>query len=197
VVISQGHRNDQGIERVRHGGKPMHDLPRNQPNREFSHIEPLMGQHGDFTPELIEIDALLTEQAQASTIPQGLSERVFLASVSGLPQQSYKFVEFASGNRVRKLWFRSVSGQVAMAASVALAFGIALWVVQRPNSNQPTLAHSDVETEFALASALRPAHEGSTTAWEGQFDYLLETNELTSPSDITDEVAVMIRELEM
>jgi hypothetical protein len=177
------------------------------PNHDFSLREPLTGVLGEFTPELIEIDALLAEQARCSGVPSELSDRVYLASVSMLPAtgDSYRFAEVAVRHEARqngqrwigRLRFRSISGQVAMAASLAMAFGIAVWFVQRPHSNFSSTAQVDVESEIALASALRPMHGDTAGALEGQFDYLLETNDMTSPDDITNELAMLVRELEM
>ena len=170
--------------------RPKHDLNALDPL-----ADELAKQLGDLTPDMVEIDAMLGELAQRPGEPLGLSERVFLASVGSLPSESYRFADHAAKRSLfgRKLWFRSVSGQVAMAASVALAFGFALWFVLHP---QRSAARSDAEAEFALAHALRPIQDGSTSALEGQIDYLLETNELTSPEDITSELAMLVRELE-
>jgi hypothetical protein len=161
-------------------------------------IEPLSPDLGDFTPEMVELDAMISEVAQQSGELQALRERVFLASVGQLPAETYRFADHAAKRGVlsQKLWFRSISGQVAMAASLALAFGVALWIVLRPTHPDSSMARNDIESEFALAGAFRPLHEGPN-AFEGQFDYLLDTNELTSPDDINDEVAVLIQELEM
>jgi anti-sigma-K factor RskA len=155
-------------------------------------LEPLPG---DFSPDLQAIDERLAELAAQSVVRSDLSQRVFAASVQNLPanvggNRNLRFVDRVWGGR--QAW-----GQFAMAASVAIAFGIALWFVQGPHTNPiNNVATLNSDVDVSVVSMLRhlPAEPSHL---ENEFDYLLETSDLTSPDEITSELAMLVREMEM
>ena len=145
-----------------------------------------------FSPEMRAVDDELRAQARQVEIPLGLSDRVFAASVKELPRE-------LPGAGDRRLRFPSwavrhgVWGQLAMAASVALAFGIALWFVYGPHTKRAAGAS---DTAASLAAALRPL-SAEPDPFENDFSYLLETSDLNSAEDIKSELVMLVRELEM
>ena len=163
--------------------------PNHDDNR--GRLEPLPG---DFAPELQAIDDRLAQLATRSVAPLGLNNRVFDASVEKLP------IERIVSRRLRfvdHVWGRQIAwGQFAMAASVALAFGIALWFVQGPHTKPiENVAIHNADAEVSVATMLHLPSEQSHL--ENEFDYLLETSELTSSDEITSELVMLVRELEM
>lgn len=163
-------------------------------NQNVRDLEPLPS---GFSHDLRAVDEELAEHARQSPAPEGLCGRVFLASVEKLPSQlalerRLKF-PFATLAARRGVW-----GQLAMAASVALAFGIALWFVQGPHTKPPVklVRTDDSDARVSLAAALRPL-SADPAPFESDFSYLLETNDLTSADEITSELVMLVRELEM
>ena len=158
--------------------------PNHDDNR--GRLEPLPG---DFAPELQAIDDRLAQLASRSVAPLGLTDRVFDASVEKLPSERLVSRRLRFVDRV---WGRQIAwGQFAMAASVALAFGIALWFVQGPHTKPiENVAIHNADVEVSVATMLQ-------SHLENEFDYLLETSELTSSDEITSELVMLVRELEM
>jgi hypothetical protein len=162
------------------------------PDDRKQRLEPLPG---DFSPRLQSIDERLSEVARQGSVPLGLSQRIFAASVERLPAQ----VRNERGLRfVDRVWSnRTAWGQFAMAASVAVAFGVAFWFVQGPHTKPvENIAHHNAEPDVSLAAMLRHLPSGQSHL-EHDFDYLLETREMTSPDPITSELVMLVRELEM
>lgn len=162
-----------------------------RPNLNTHEPEPLPGV---FSPEMRAVDDELRAQARQAEIPLGLSDRVFAASVKQLPVDLP-----GAGDRRLRFPFQSwtarhgVWGQLAMAASVALAFGVALWFVYGPHTKRATGAS---DTAASLAAALRPL-SSEPDPFESDFSYLLETSDLNSAEDIKSELVMLVRELEM
>ena len=149
-----------------------------------------------FSPVLCEIDARVREVAAQSPAPAGLSDRIFDASVSMLAVEAAPARQTLrlAGTESRRLLWSSGWSRMAMAASLLLALGISVWFVQR--STSPAGVVDLPEAEFALASALQRL-PGSSEQIESDVNYLFKANDVTSVDSITNEIALLERELEM
>lgn len=160
------------------------------------HTEPWPGS--GLSPELAEIDSMMSRCARRQPVPEGLADRVFDASVELLPARRRR------GGRVLRLRpARPVSisswGRLAMAASIAIAFFTASLLT--PLGGPRKLLSPDVELallEFAGAAdaelpwTLRELDDPQL----GQVAHLLVTRDMTF-RDLTSDLAALAADLEM
>jgi len=151
------------------------------------------------------IDAQLRASARQGAVPMGLSGRVFEASVMLLPKQASETVEVRSLRLVgteRSIFNRLAWGRLAMAASVLIAAGVGVWMMNQsaPPSlvaivpNGPLTGDSNF-LDPMLASDFATLPEGAASDVERDLSYLLDTNELTSFDDLTGELALLVADL--
>ncbi len=148
----------------------------------------------EFSAGLREIDDRLALEARRALVPDGLAERVLRASVASV----------ASPPRARRLrpvrptreplW--SVAwGRLALAASVALAMGAALWLFQGP-SPQRGFDPGDHAARGALPPEVEWLLMESAAEGDREFASLLDTRDLTF-DDLVGELAMLVANLEM
>jgi len=109
----------------------------------ISQIQPLPG---DFSPAMRELDSRLTQSARQTPASAGLVERVFEASASLLPEHQtsdaaasrWRLIPTVPGRALQL--HRLAWGRVAMAASVLIACGIAVWFLEHAPASAPGLA---------------------------------------------------------
>lgn len=157
---------------------------------------------GETDLQLRQLDARLTRDAHRNDIPSGMAGRVFDASVGHLPDRRLRFPDESasvlnnSSTRRRQYW-----GRMALAASVAVAFGVS-WqmfthsgngLLEQPQvaiSNHPESVSLIGENVFVNAVALSLDTEqvllDFTSANANDYSYLA-TRELTL-SQLTEEM---------
>src|SRR5262245_2589889 len=174
----------------------------NNAKQAFNRVQPLPS---DFSAELRAIDDALSEAAQKSPVPVGLSERVFEASSGLLTRHGAT----SSQPEVRTLRFPQLRfaqlsrGRLAMAASLAMAFGVAVWFLQ-PHSSPPSdsvvavdgdgwalnrAAHSSVTIDLPEAFELLPTD--SVAQRESEYVPYLVTSEVTYAEDLHDALVML------
>jgi hypothetical protein len=94
-------------------------------NQRSSHPESHEHPAGD--RELQRLETTLHEAGGAWPVPVGLAERVYEASVSRLPRRRLRLVGTSRAPIHTRL-----SGRLAMAASLGMAFVVAAWFMQVP-----------------------------------------------------------------
>jgi hypothetical protein len=149
------------------------------------------------------IDTQLRQTAHQTIVPMGLSDRVFEASVMLLPRQASEPVEIRSLRLVgteRSIFNRLAWGRLAMAASVLIAAGVGVWMVNQsapsPVVGPGTIVFLDPQpSDSALAAEFATLPEGAASDVERELSYLLDTNELTSFDDLTGELALLVADL--
>jgi len=154
----------------------------------------------EFDRRLVELDQKLSRQAASEPVPPQLADGVFRASVSRLP----------AGRETAPLRFprrvpRPVWGQLAMAASVALACMVGVWFHHSPSAPSVddsfvhrTLSPSGGTTDLA-GSAIestpldRVGHDVELLSpdamhllLDGGSDYLIDTRDLTHAQAVDD-----------
>lgn len=156
----------------------------------------------EFDRHLVELDRKLSRNAASEPTPTGLAERVYRASVSLLPGRvQHDRLRFS--RRVRT----PVWGQLAMAASVAVAFVVAAWfhssTILPGDSEQGLAQHSPTlpEERTADTGERRSPHEHEQhlsrraellspealrLLFDGGSDYLLDTRDLTHAEAVDD-----------
>lgn len=150
----------------------------------------------EFDRRLVELDQKLSGQAESQPTPVGLAERVFRASVSLLPHQhEHASLRFPRSVRT-PVW-----GQLAMAASVAVAFVVAAWfhsaTTTTPSDSDGFVHHTPppiVESMLSAgdrdaADSTRPqllSPEVEHLLFDGESDYLLDTRDLTHADAVDD-----------
>lgn len=160
-------------------------------------------------------DEMLDGLVDSTEIPDGLSDRVFRASVAGLPVAPLKF-ESAPARRINVAFW----GRAAMAAAILIACVVGVRVILLGGSTQTTdpsdgdsaqnpttpavttIAHvTTVSSEERLERAL---WGGRNLAWSdeaasplerGELDYLLDARH-ASLDDVMDEVDDVIAQLD-
>ncbi len=158
------------------------DLGRSLPDMEhFSNQRPA---------ELREVDADLSAWARRQAVPPGLADRVFDASVGLLPVRR---IRPARANRLDSLigfpaW-AGLGGRLALAASIALAFFVAVRVMP-PAGGVLTRNLEMVLLEYAGGDA------GFLDPRFAQVEHILMTRDMTF-GDLTNELAQVVQDLEM
>jgi hypothetical protein len=162
------------------------------------------------------IDHLLNANARQMIEPVGLRRRIFEASIAALPverQPALHLVGTDSEGSVHGLAARRrlTWSRMAMAASVALAFGIGTLMFM--SSPKPTAtmeiaavdrAHSpaahvlsSTEAAAIAMSDLNKLPAGSIDRLDGQMNYLLNTRDVASLDDVRGELLTLVAALEM
>ncbi len=128
-------------------------------------MEPAAGQGGlRAAPDLQEdphVEALLAAHARRHQVPPGLAGRVYEASVGHLPVQRPRRARIFRLEPVRSA---SLWGRLALAAAVAMAFGVAVQVLQPKQLLSP---HAELALweyaqtpDLGLATVIDFEHEG-------------------------------------
>ncbi len=154
-------------------------------------------------PEIQRIESLLSLDARRLRVPRGLVERTFDASVQHLPAPKRRSLTFIQPQPVD----RSVLSRLAMAAAVGLAVIVGVMFLRSPNTMQvpagfDQMAHNGA-IDRSATTVVRPAVASQLSAdreW-----LLLDAVHLShysdvrhlSWSDINDDMASLVRELEM
>ncbi len=110
-----------------HPGSGSEDL-----HGERSHTEPLFDLEGHpIDPELRRVDRAVERLARSQSIPTGLAERLYQASVEHLPTPQKIQVDFQQTQRSHRSrsWRSPAFSRLAMAAAVGLAFIVAIWAM--------------------------------------------------------------------
>lgn len=151
------------------------------PRHASSQIPPLPGSFDD---QERRIDAQITQAlgVDANMVPEGLADRVYQASVRGLPAPLPLPLREAQPLRPHRLVVgRLAWGRLAMAASVLLGIGLGIWSLQPSRPVGPSsVAQIDIRLDGPLATELAMLPQGSATDMENELSYLLDTNDLTS-----------------
>lgn len=150
----------------------------------------------EFDRRLVEVDEKLARRAASQTPRIGLTDRVFRASVSHLPaQQDHSPLRFPRTVRT-PVW-----GQLAMAASVAVAFVVAAWfhsAVTTPTGTDGLVHHTPppavesmplADDQAASAPPSAPqmlSPEVEHLLFDGESDYLLNTRDLSHADAVDD-----------
>ena len=152
----------------------------------FRDPEPLPA---DFPASLRQADELLAREAGQAPVPAGLTDRVFRASVAGLPARRLEPPKrrLVAGAVPLRL---ATWGRLAMAASVALAFVVALRLMREQAPAPLDLARTaalPVEVEWLLMEQ---------AGTDGEVTYLLDTRDMTF-AELAGELAMLAANLEM
>ncbi len=141
-------------------------------------------------PEYREVEARLAAWAERQPVPPGLATRVFDASVGLLPARRRQRSPLLQMPRLASLaaW-RGVGGRLALAASITLAFLVAVRVMPR-ESNRLTPDVEMVLLEYA--GGQRGLVDPRFTAVE----HILMTRDMTF-GDLTNDLDRVVADLEM
>ena len=153
----------------------------------------------EFGPELGRVDDAVAQAASGAPLPAGLADRVFEASVARMPRP---LLRPATLRPAARRWAGTAPvrssrwSSLAMAASVALAFGVASWLVRPPASPENRSLLVDSRTDDVLAPdvvwlLMQPAAEG-----DPEVASLLDTEDMTF-DDLAGELAMLVSRLEM
>ena len=142
----------------------------------------------DVAPGLRRLDASLGRLAHGADVPAGLARRVFTASVRLLPVRP---LTAAAGRRAPTTSWRwpdlgVLSGRLALAATLALAFVMAARFLERPPGAGDSMVGADLG--FLESDPLEQL--------DNEFAYLLDTGTVTR-DDVTGEMNLMILALGM
>jgi hypothetical protein len=142
-------------------------------------------------PEFREIDARLASWARRQPVAPALADRVFEASVAMLPARRRPRSPLLQLPRLASLssW-RGVGGRLALAASITLAFIVALRVMPSGNSNPLTPDVEMVLLEYA------GGQRGFVDPRFAQAEHILMIRDMTF-GDLTNDLARVVANLEM
>jgi hypothetical protein len=152
-----------------------------------------MERFSDQTPtEFREVEARIADWAGRQAVPPGLADRIFDASVGLLPERRGRRLPLP---RMPRLWSLSarggLGGRLALAASIALAFLVAVRVSPRPgDTNRLTPGVETVLLEYA------GGQQGFTDSRFAQVEHILMTRDTTF-GDLTNDLARVVANLEM
>lgn len=169
--------------------------------------------HNEFPalpPDLRHVDASLAEMAAREAMPVGLADRTYEASVTALPKQRLRLrgrIQTTSVHRPLR-FHRTAWGQLAMAASVALAFVIgAMFLSDQPvlqDMSGMTAHHGESSTVVTPVALTRPALLSREAEQElfganfngDRFAYIVETRDVTH-SDVLRDLNRLLDDLEL
>lgn len=175
----------------------------------------------EFDAELAQVDSLLSHALHdEAPAPIGLSQRVFEMSVASLPaasesqratQQPLRLVA-ASTVRVTRYTFATWRS-LALAASVLLVAGVALWVTWPRGGNADRFTLNNDNPDPASSGNTKPVARSvkldfpdlnrlaekpsDLDALEGEVSYLLDVAPLRSFDDLDNDVRLLVQQLEM
>ncbi len=165
---------------------------RNHDNYPSSTPDPLPA---DFSPGLREIDDRLAREARRETVPMGLADRVFRASVEYLPSPP-RPRRLRPVRTAREPLWSLAWGRLALAASVVLAVGAALWLVQGRSGRIERVEIGDVAVRGALPPEVERLLMEPVGGGDSELASLLDTRDLTF-DDLAGELAMLVAKLEM
>ena len=143
-------------------------------------------------PEFREVEARLSSWARRQPVPPGLASRVFDASVGLLPARRRPRSPLLQMPRLASLsaW-RGMGGRLALAASITLAFLVAVRVMPRPGeSNRLTPDVEIVLLEYA------GGQRGFVDPRFAKAEHILMIRDMTF-GDLTNDLARVVADLEM
>ena len=144
----------------------------------------------DFSPGLREIDDRLAREARREAVPLGLADRVLRASVEYLPSPPRP----RRLQPVREPLWSLGWGRLALAASVVLAVGAALWLVEGPTERMVVVGDGGVRG--ALLPEVERLLMEPAAGVASELASLLDTRDLTF-DDLAGELAMLVANLEM
>ena len=150
---------------------------------------PSMDHFSDQTPpEYRAVEARLSSWARGQPVPPGLASRVFNASVGLLPARRRPRSSMLQMPRLAPLsaW-RTVGGRLALAASITLAFLIAVRVMP-PNPFTPDVQMVLLEYEGGQRGLVDPRF--------AKAEHILMIHDMTF-GDLTNDLARVVADLEM
>ncbi len=153
---------------------------------------PDMDRFPDQTPpEFREVEARLSSWARRQPVPPGLAGRVFDASVGLLPARRRLRSPLLQMPRLASLsaW-RGMGGRLALAASITLAFLVAVRVMPSGNSNPLTPDVEMVLLEYA------GGQRGFVDPRFAKAQHILMIRDMTF-GDLTNDLARVVANLEM
>ena len=149
----------------------------------------------DFSPGLQEIDDRLAREARREAVPMGLADRVLRASVEYLPSPPRPRRLQPVRTAREPLWSLGW-GRLALAASVVLAVGAALWLVEGPTARVDMVVVGDGGVRGALLPEVERLLMEPAAGVASELASLLDTRDLTF-DDLAGELAMLVANLEM
>ncbi len=165
---------------------------RNHDNYPSSTPDPLPA---DFSGGLREIDDRLARAARREAVPLGLADRVLRASVEYLPSPP-RPRRLQPVRAAREPLWSLAWGRLALAASVVLAVGAALWLVEGPTERSNVVLVGDGGVRGALPPEVERLLMEPAAGGDSELASLLDTRDLTF-DDLARELAMLVANLEM
>ncbi len=142
-------------------------------------------------PEFREVEARLSSWARRQPVPPGLAGRVFDASVGLLPARRRPRPLLQMPRLASFSAWRGMGGRLALAASITLAFLVAVRVIPRPGeSNRLTPDVEMVLLEYA------GGQRGLVDPRFAKAEHILMIRDMTF-GDLTNDLARVVADLEM
>lgn len=161
-------------------------------NGPLGRLTPDMDPYPDqIPPEFREIEAQLASWARRQPVPPGLADRVFDASVGLLPARRRPRSPLFQMPRLASLsaW-RGVGGRLALAASITLAFVVAVRIMPGRDSNPLSPDVEMVLLEYA------GGQRGFVDPRFAKAEHILMIHDMTF-GDLTNDLARVVADLEM
>jgi hypothetical protein len=173
------------------------NLYRNNPK---AHLDPLPS---DYDEQLQAVDRLLSRDAASRSVPEGLAQRAYEASVAHLPGRSLKFTTARPSRRLPMI------SRLSMAAAVLLAVVVGVVFLRSPggigSGGSFDIAYNGARDIVAVpAVSLARSYESEPLSVEQEW-VLLNSVQLAhyaemrhlSWADVNDDLATLVREMEM
>lgn len=174
------------------------NLYRDNPN---DRLEPLPGGYDE---RLAAVDALLSRDAATRAVPDGLAQRAYEASVAHLPgQRSLRFPRRVTAPRL------PMFSRLSLAAAVLLAVAVGILFLRSPsmsgiNGSVDHYAYNGYNGVTVVPASTVVSHRSAALSAEQEW-LLLDAVQLShfadmrrlSLADVTDDIAMLVRELEM
>lgn len=154
----------------------------------------------EYDEQMVQVDAMLTKAVSAQDVPAGLTQRVYEASVSHLPSQ--RVLQFSANQPANS---RPMFSRLSMAAAVALAVVVGIVFLRSPGLNGFNGAlevayNGSTVTPVSLHVDRHSASLSAAQEWvifeSVQLGHFADARHL-SISDVVDDLAMLVRELEM
>ena len=153
-------------------------------------VSPFLGD-----PALAELEATLSRYARRRHAPAGLADRVFDASVGLLPSRRPRRARVF---KLEPISLGSMWGRLALAASIALAFLVAVRFMPQERARSPLSPAAELvllESAGATPADLRELWRFEDSRY-GAVESLLVTRDMTF-RDLTGDLARLAEDLEM